>query len=1159
MVTHPQVCARCGQVAAPGMRYCAACGEAVDPALVTELRRLFGTLRDLDTRIAAGQGDQSLRELRADYLRLYLAQRTAAPAEAATAATAPAPVAGVGSSTPAPAPTVPSSSPSGATAPTLAPPLPTPAPRPARPAFSWQAFLAEQAIAIMAYLGGFLLLVATLTFEVGAWQVLGNAIKLAVVGAVYLVFGGLGFALRRTTRLRTVARAYLGVFALMTPLVALAVYRFELQSTGFPASGMLCVAALYATVVYLALALRTRLATYAYLGWAALLLAALAVVPWTGAHDEWWAGALGVTALALLAARRVRRFEVASILGQPATLVALVATAGAVLYTETLAVAFWSALGGAPLAAGLDRAAFAVAAVVLVPLAAAWSLTLREWPRLLARGTRDAADLGVAVFAAQAVLGVAVWTHAGAGATANLLAALAVAELGGALALRRWWPARVVVRRGMEGLALALAGAGALAAEGNLGASWPLVASLTAGVLVTTGIALAERARWWLLAAGGFLLLGYQASLAVLLPTSRSAYVEASLFACLAFALWALALLAGSMARARALAAPLYVDALAAALYTIPALSAVTDANFQTAILLAFASAAFVGAWRERQAVAGAGIVAVFGVLGMLPYVTGHGSGWRASALAVALVLTALVVRRLLGRAWAGGPYIVGLFAIVLAAIYAGAPGTDTAALTALDIPFQAWLLLLCALLAGVAALWEASLWAMVVPALLAVWAVTITGDFWPTVALTLLLVGTGMALRRWRGPWWNVTLYIAAICGSLLAAIRLETQSGNLAPNAQTWVVILLLVFGALAYLVATQERNAWVTIGSSAYVLLAAALIPGPASLIPTLALTFGLAGLGAGVRWRAGWPWALALYVDAVAGSLLAVNRVVPPNAALIEALLLVFAAVAYAIAVLEAQPRAAIPSVLYAAWAVLAQPNANALLPLALALAVAGLVVGRLASIRWSYPFYGAAAVAAAVTALLGQSRSRFEAVALLALALMAYVIAWVESRPDVLPLALALGTLALVPASGALRLTGWQTVLAFAALAWLYTLGRWLWQALPGLRPRGGAWWGRRAGWGDPRVAGAQVHRWAGVLVGVGAVVAALIAPDAFMPRTGATQVVALALLSLAGMLALLGHDTSVRLLLYGAGELVALAITWEARWLGADNVQAFII
>ena len=43
------------------------------------------------------------------------------------------------------------------------------------------------------------------------------------------------------------------------------------------------------------------------------------------------------------------------------------------------------------------------------------------------------------------------------------------------------------------------------------------------------------------------------------------------------------------------------------------------------------------------------------------------------------------------------------------------------------------------------------------------------------------------------------------------------------------------------------------------------------------------------------------------------------------------------------------------------------------------------------------------------------------------------------------------------------------------------------------------------------------------------------------------------------MLALLGSDTTFRLALYGAGELVALAITWEARWLGADNLQAFVL
>ena len=34
------------------------------------------------------------------------------------------------------------------------------------PVFSWRAFIADQAIAVMAYLGGFLLLIATLTFEV---------------------------------------------------------------------------------------------------------------------------------------------------------------------------------------------------------------------------------------------------------------------------------------------------------------------------------------------------------------------------------------------------------------------------------------------------------------------------------------------------------------------------------------------------------------------------------------------------------------------------------------------------------------------------------------------------------------------------------------------------------------------------------------------------------------------------------------------------------------------------------------------------------------------------------------------------------------------------------------------------------------------------------
>ena len=152
----------------------------------------------------------------------------------------------------------------------------------------------------MAYLGGFLLLIATLTFEVSAWSALPDLAKLAGVTLVYLVFGALGVGLRRVATLRTVSRIYLGVFALMTPLEALAVYRFELQAQGFSQAGMVCLASAYAAVIYVALAARTRFATYAYLGWAAALVAVIAIPAWAQAPDGWWLSAMTLAALALL-------------------------------------------------------------------------------------------------------------------------------------------------------------------------------------------------------------------------------------------------------------------------------------------------------------------------------------------------------------------------------------------------------------------------------------------------------------------------------------------------------------------------------------------------------------------------------------------------------------------------------------------------------------------------------------------------------------------------------------------------------------------------------------------------------------------------------------------------------------------------------------------
>jgi hypothetical protein len=100
---------------------------------------------------------------------------------------------------------------------------------------------------------------------------------------------------------------------------------------------------------------------------------------------------------------------------------------------------------------------------------------------------------------------------------------------------------------------------------------------------------------------------------------------------------------------------------------------------------------------------------------------------------------------------------------------------------------------------------------------------------------------------------------------------------------------------------------------------------------------------------------------------------------------------------------------------------------------------------------------------------------------------------------------------------------------------------------------------RQARLADPRAMGIRVHRWASLLVGAGAILGGMTAQDAFTPHASQTGVLGVTLLSLAGILAVLGRETSFRLALYGAGGLVALAITLGVRWLGADNAQAFIL
>ena len=1177
------------------MRYCAQCGEPVDAALVAELQDLYTALQRLDGWVRAGKGGYTIETLRTETVARYLDLRTApalspvatpAASERLAAGAVALAVAASDSGHPA---EIPDATPGVVPAETSGGGVPSPV----GPVFSWRAFIAEQAIAIMAYLGGFLLLVATLSFEVGGWQVLDSAVKLAAVCVVYGIFGVLGVALPRASRLRTVGRAYLGVFALMTPLVALAVYRFELRQRGFSPYGMLCLAAAYAAVVYLALAWRTRFATYAYLAWSAALVAVLAVVPWLDVDRTWWLPSLVAASLGLLLPRRLRRFGTVGAVEEPATQLSAVASVVAAMALEAVGLGIVSGMGTPGAGMSVLPPVFALATVVLVPLAVLWGVTLRERVALdvgavnadasaaterpvgydtgIVSGIVDGVDWLTAAFAAQAAVGVAWWFGADGRTMSSVLAAAAVGELALAMALRRFSAERAGLRFGVEGLALALAAiAPALVWPGDA-PNWPLIVALAAGLVVTASVAVAEAAPWWLLASGLCLTLGYRALLHAVLPASvialpffpyDNSQIMSACVAGLALAVWLAALALTMWPAARRYAPPLFFVALGDALYASVMLIGQPAAQ-QTAILALFALAALGAARRQRAPVMANLLFAFFGALAVYPYAGADVRGIRVAVAALVPVLVALGVRRALGRRWAYGSYAVGLWAALLAFQQLQRPDVTTADASLLGISFASWTLLVVAALAAVAASWEDVRWALVVPAGLSLLATVYMPDLRSLVVLVFVLAGLGAAWRQVKGPWWGAAWHGAALLASGVAGFRLLA----LEPHQPAWVLAISLAFGAAVYLVAAHERAPWVTPLATAYAVVAIWQIPGTNTLLSTLLLTFALVGVGVALRLRFGVVWALAVYGAATVGSIFAVARVAPSNVGLMEALLLVFAGIAYAVAALERAPLAGGVPALYACAAVAVRPDAHALLPLALALGVLAVGVGRVAGPRWSWPLYAAATVNAAAAALLASGDLRFEAIGLAAIAALVYAVAALESRADLLPVAFLIGGLALASAEGALNWVEWQRIVAFAALGWLYYLGAAAWRRIPWLRDRGGAWWAkldvnaevvRRTR--DVRLFGTQIHWWSGILVAAATCLAAIVAaPDSFAVRAAAAEAVVAALLSCGVMLAVHARTPRMHVLWYAAGELLALAVTWQARTLGANNVQAFIL
>lgn len=1192
MAVQSIICPRCKKMTPPGTAYCPRCGEALDPKITAELQWLVTILRDLDTLIAGDQGDKTVADLHEEYYTRYQELRRApwlrdaeatrpAPASSTTATTSegipPEPDAALPPETPAAPPLV-SRAHMSVRAPIPAPAVPSAS---AGPVFSWRAFAADQAIAIMAYLGGFLALVATLTLVVSKGANLPT-LTLSIVSLVYLSFGAAGFSLRGIKRLRTVSRVYLAVFALMTPLVALAIYRYGLQSLNFPVAGMLCISAVYASIVYLGLAVQTRFATYAYLGWTSLIVAALSILPWIHADLQWWVFTLGVTTLVLIAPFYLRHIPFVTLLVEPAMHLAALATLPTVMGVQVF--------GTIALTQLVDHAAFstiwivggalALGACVLVPITAGWRYTVPAWRPRQQDAVIDTVDGFNSVFFAEAVVGVAIWIVTNQNVQTNrpiavVLAATALTEFGLALMLYLRQRQRRVLRYFLETLAVGLASAGAFIVLGERDPNWPLIIALSAALVITTGAALINGA-WWLLASGFFLTLWYYALAPALLSTDYVAVHRAGFSFVLTLVLWIAALVAGLHARSRRFVVPFYMVALGNALFTCLLLPS-HDALYQTEIMLTFTAASFSAGLFEQEPLFGNMATGFFGVLAAIPFMVNDANSLHGCFLAVGLALAALGVRRAWGRVWALAPYVIALWAVVIAASHTSFDPLSSPDWSASGLSFTAWFLLgFAALMYGVA-LWEGKSLVTIVPAALAFWALFLVPSDVASVLLVFALIAGGAAARQWRGRGWGAALQAAATASSVTVTIQLT----NLGPDAPNWQVAFLLALAGAAYLVAIQEREPLLSALAVVYLLAATALLPEPDHLLSTLVLTFLLAAFGAiarlpPLRERVRRTWAYAPYAAAIGASIFAWQRVVPFGAGKMELLLLVFAAVAYLLVVLEREPLAASVPLFYALASVGVQPDAHARLTLALGFGALGLLVGRVVGIRWSWLFYAVASFAAATTTLSSINAAGFEAVALLLLAALAYLIAAVESRPDVLAVALALGALALGAETSALDLPMWAGSLAFAALGWLYALGALLWRAIPWLRPRTIGWWTSRPDqmqptrWRYPAVTGILIHLAGGLLMTTGAALAALSAPNGFKIQDPETLTAALTLLALAGMLALLAwrarsqlallaQQPWFHLALYLAGELAALAITWGARWLGADNPQAFVL
>src|SRR5438094_1186035 len=136
---------------------------------------------------------------------------------------------------------------------------------------SWREFFADRSILILSYVGAFLLIVATLLFELSAFTTVDSTARFAGVLILNLVFGLAGWLCFRLPAMRLVGRTYVAIAALMVPLTFIAAWVFLLlQQYGLSPDLAIAIAAASCALLYGVLAVNLESKGYALLSLIAL-------------------------------------------------------------------------------------------------------------------------------------------------------------------------------------------------------------------------------------------------------------------------------------------------------------------------------------------------------------------------------------------------------------------------------------------------------------------------------------------------------------------------------------------------------------------------------------------------------------------------------------------------------------------------------------------------------------------------------------------------------------------------------------------------------------------------------------------------------------------------------------------------------------------------